>query len=87
MWPLRNLPSGGRTGDVEGAVAELESARANGLEEEDETMEMVDMLEFVESVLEWRELRRNGIDGRRKVGNIDGWVCGSEGFRRRDIMV
>jgi hypothetical protein len=45
-----------------------------------------DIVEVSESVLDWRERRRNGIEGRRKVGKRLGVGWGSEGLRRKDIV-
>jgi hypothetical protein len=53
----------------------------NGFEDVDD----VDAFESVLSVLGWRDLRRKGIDGRRKVGKTEGMAWESEGLRRRDI--
>jgi hypothetical protein len=39
-----------------------------------------------ESVLDWRERRRKGMEGRRKVGKRVGVGCGSEGRRRKDMV-
>jgi hypothetical protein len=51
-----------------------------------EDMEDVEIFESVLSVLDWRDLRRKGMDGRRKVGKTEGTAWGSEGLRRKDIM-
>ena len=66
VWPLRNLPSGGRTGPVEGSAGV--GAARKGFED----VEDVDIFEMVLSVLDWRDLRRKGIEGRRKVGKTEG---------------
>lgn len=39
-----------------------------------------------ESVLDWRERRRKGIERTRKVGKRVGVGCGLEGLRRNDIV-
>ncbi len=65
-WPLRNLPSGGSTGPVEGS--EGVGSVVKGLEDK----EVVEVVESVLSVLDWRDLRRKGIDGSRKVGKTEG---------------
>ena len=66
LWPLTILPSGGRTGPGEGSAGV--GAAMKGLEEVDE----VEIFESVLPVLDWRDLRRKGIDGRRKVGKTEG---------------
>jgi hypothetical protein len=66
VWPLRNLPSGGMTGPVEGSAGV--GAARKGFEDVDE----VEIFESVLSVLDWRDLRRKGMDGRRKVGKTEG---------------
>jgi hypothetical protein len=43
--------------------------------------------EASESVLDWRERRRKGMEGRRNVGKRVGIGCGSEGLRRKDIVM
>jgi hypothetical protein len=43
--------------------------------------------EASESVLDWRERRRKGMEGRRNVGKRVGIGCGSEGLRRKDIVI
>ena len=81
--PFRNLPSGGSTGPVDG------SAGVGSVEKGLVDKEVVDARERVElvlSVLEWRDLRRKGIDGTRNVGKTDGTACGSDGLRRKDIF-
>lgn len=50
-----------------------------------EDVEDVDAFESVLPVLHWRDLRRKGMEGRRKVGKTDGTAWGSEGLRRKDI--
>ena len=50
MWPERNFPSGGTTGDVQGSAG-VGSATAKGLEDEMEILEVLDAVEAVESVL------------------------------------
>ena len=77
MWPERNLPSGGRTGSVEG-WAGVGAVPVKGLEER----EVVDAVEAVLSVLSWRDLRRKGIEGRRKVGKTEGMAFESEARRK-----
>ena len=52
-----------------------------------EDVEDVDRFESVLSVLDWRDLRRKGIDGRRKVGKTEGATWGSVGLRRKDIIL
>ena len=47
MWPERNFPSGGTTGDVQGSAG-VGSATAKGLED---GMDELDAVEAVESVL------------------------------------
>ena len=79
-WPERNLPSGGRTGSVDGSDGV--GSEVNGLEE---VVEAVELVELVLSVLDCRDVRRKGIEGSRKVGKTEGVACGSEGFRRKDI--
>jgi hypothetical protein len=78
VCPVRNLPSGGMTGEgsrsgrmVVGGLGILEEERA----------------EASESVLDWRERRRKGMEGRRNVGKRVGIGCGSEGLRRKDIVM
>lgn len=44
-------------------------------------------IEASESVLDWRERRRKGMEGRRKVGKRVGVGCGSEGLRRKDMVM
>lgn len=67
-------------GPVEGSAGV--GAATNGFED----VEDVDAFESVLSVLDWRDLRRKGMDGRRKVGKTDGTAWGSEGLRRKDIV-
>jgi hypothetical protein len=43
--------------------------------------------EASESVLDWRERRRKGMEGRRNVGKRVDIGCGSEGLRRKDIVM
>jgi hypothetical protein len=50
-----------------------------------EDVEDAELFESVLSVLDWRDLRRKGMDGRRKVGKTEGTVWGSEGLRKKDI--
>ena len=79
VWPFRNLPSGGRTGPGEG------SAQIGTTMYGFDDVEDGDAFESVLSVLGWRDLRRKGIDGRRKVGKTEGTAWESEGLRRKDI--
>lgn len=44
-------------------------------------------IEVSESVLDWRDRRRKGIEGRRNVGKRVGVGCGSEGLRRKGIVM
>ena len=44
-------------------------------------------IEVSESVLDCRDRRRKGIEGRRNVGKRVGVGCGSEGLRRKDIVI
>ncbi len=78
MWPERSFPSGDTTGlgsrserVVVGEVAVVEQERT----------------EASESVLDCRERRRKGMEGRRKVEKRVGVGCGSEGLRRKDIAI
>ncbi len=43
--------------------------------------------EASESVLDCRDRRRKGMEGRRKVEKRVGAGCGSEGLRRKDIVI
>ena len=44
-------------------------------------------MEVSESVLDWRERRRKGMEGRRKVGKRVGVGCRSEVLRRKDMVM
>ena len=66
VWPERSLPSGGRTGSVEGSDGV--GSAVKGLEDVD----AVELDESVLPVLDVLDERRNGMDGRRKVGKTEG---------------
>lgn len=77
VWPERNLSEGALIGDeVIFDVGEVEVAVVE-----------VERVEVSESVLDWRERRRKGMEGRRKVGKRVGVRWGSEGLRRKDIAM
>jgi len=39
-----------------------------------DALDSVDSVEIFESAEDWRDLRRNGMEGRRKVGKTEGTV-------------
>ena len=69
---MRNLSSGGMT------IEEAEEAgmgvgeRVKGLEEMELDVDAREVVDSVESVEDWRDLRRKGTDGRRYVGKMLG---------------
>jgi hypothetical protein len=77
---MRNFSAGAATGirsrsdRVLGEVAEV-------------VLVAQELVEVSESVLDWRERRRKGMEGRRKVGKRGDVGCGSGGLRRKDIFL
>lgn len=69
LWPWRNLSSGGTiTEDAkEVGIGVGVTHRVNGLEEvvDEEPFDVLDSMELLLSVLDWRDLRRKGTEGIR----------------------
>lgn len=76
LWPDKNFPSAGWTGDGSRSGRAMVGEVAVVVEERPEESE---------SVLGWRERRRKGIERTRKVGKRMGVGCGLEGLRKNDI--
>lgn len=66
MWPKRNLSVGGVIGD--GSISRTGDVGEMG----DVAVVDEERVEASESVLDWRERRRKGMEGRRKVGKSVG---------------
>ncbi len=60
--------------------------RVKGFEEMELDVEARELVDSVESVEDWRDLRRKGTDGRRYVGNMLGYAWGSLGLRKSAIV-
>jgi len=90
LWPFRNLSSGGLIAEEaeDAGMGVGVGHLVNGLEEQEEVaLDGADSTELSLSVLDWRDLRRKGTEGRRYVGNTAERVCVSEFFLRNDIVV
>ena len=60
--------------------------RVKGLEEMELDVDARELVDSVESVEDWRDLRRKGTDGRRYVGKMLGYAWGSLGLRKRAMV-
>jgi len=90
LWPFRNLSSGGFIAEEaeDAGMGVGVGHLVNGLEEAEEVvLDGVDSTELSLSVLDCRDFRRKGTEGRRYVGNTAEKVCVSECFLRNDIVV